>query len=295
MIRIYAMLVKPGIIFGNIITTAAGFALASQGHFNYLLFLYVLAGLSCIIGSACVLNNYIDRKSDQKMSRTKNRPLARGLIAPYKALSFAGVLGIMGISILALYTNVLAVLCAAFGLFAYVVLYSLGKYLSVYGTVIGSISGAMPPVVGYCAVSHHFDMAALLLFLIIVLWQMPHFFAIAMYRLDDYQAASIPVLPVKKGNHVTKIHMLLYILAFTLSASLLTFFGYKGYAYLMVVALLGVVWLILSVQGFKSTNDRLWALKMFRYSLVVVMALSVMIACGYPRSHSYGLTVHRHL
>ncbi len=272
------MLIKPGIIMGNVITTAAGFVLASRGELDFALFFAVLAGLACIIGSACVFNNCIDRTSDQKMERTRHRPLARGLISLSRALSFALVLALLGVTILALYTNFLTVMIATFGFFMYVILYSIWKYLSEYGTMIGSISGAVPPVVGYCAVTNHFDGGAWLLFLIMVLWQMPHFFAIALYRLDDYKAAAIPVLPLKRGNFVTKVHMLVYIVAFTGTAVLLTLFGFTGYAYLIVALLMGVAWLILSIKGFKSTNDTLWARQMFRLSLVVVTALSLMIS-----------------
>lgn len=280
MIKIYAMLTKPGIIMGNIITTAAGFALASVmlGSIDYILFIAILMGLGLVIGSACVFNNYIDRKSDEKMERTKNRPLVTGKISVKKALIFGMLLLAAGITLLSLYTNFLTVLIATFGFFAYVFLYSISKYLSTYGTMIGSISGAVPPVVGYCGVTNHFDGAALLLFLIMVLWQMPHFFAIAMYRLEDYKKASIPVLPLKRGNHVTKVHMMLYIIAFTFTACLPTWIGYTGVVSLCVAAFFGLAWLILNIKGFKSTNDTLWAKEMFRFSLFVVTALSLALA-----------------
>ena len=114
--------------------------------------------------------------------------------------------------------------------------------------------------------------------MIVALWQMPHFFAIAMFRLEDYAAASIPVLPVKRGIRTTKIHMLLYIVAFMIAALLLTSFGYTGYSYLVVAALLGLAWLWLCIKGFKSENEQLWARNMFRLSLVVITALSIMIS-----------------
>jgi protoheme IX farnesyltransferase len=277
MIRTYYLLTKPGIIFGNLITTASAFILASRGHFDFLLFLATMAGLGLIIASACVFNNYIDRNSDKKMARTKNRPLVKGLISGENAIAFAIFLGLGGILILALYTNLLAVSIALTGFFVYVVLYSFWKYHSSSATLVGSISGAVPPVVGYCAASDCFDAGALIFFLILVLWQMPHFFAIAMYRLTDYTAASIPVLPVKKGNYATKIHMLLYIIAFIIATLMLIVFGYTGYLYLTVAALLGLAWLFLCIKGFKCNNDRLWARKMFVFSLVVVMGLCIVI------------------
>ena len=106
---------------------------------------------------------------------------------------------------------------------------------------------------------------------------MPHFFAIAIYRFDDYAAASIPVLPVKKGFHVTKIQMLLYLIGFILSALALSLFGYTGYVYIGAVVLLGGVWVWLAVKGFKAENNKLWARKMFLFSLVTITLLSLVI------------------
>ena len=120
----------------------------------------------------------------------------------------------------------------------YAAIYTIWKHKTLYGTAIGSIAGAIPPVIGYSAVTNQLDLAALLLFLIVVFWQMPHFFAIAMYRFDDYAAASIPVFPVVRGMHAAKIRILSYIVAFTLSSSMLTLSGYVGYAYLTVTSLL---------------------------------------------------------
>lgn len=270
------MLTKPGIILGNIITTASGFALASRGHIDFSLFLITLIGLGFVIASAGVFNNYIDRKMDAKMERTKNRALPKGLITPQKALIFASLLGVIGLVVLS-YTNLLTVFVALTGFFVYLVLYAFMKYRSFYGTLIGSIAGAVPPVVGYCAVSDHFDTAALLLFVIVVLWQMPHFFSIAIYRIDDYAAASIPVLPIEKGMYTTKVHMLLYIIVFMMTTLLLTLSGYTGYLYALVAILLSLSWMALCLRGFTVNNDKRWARKMFVCSLVVIMGLCITI------------------
>lgn len=278
MIKAYYMLTKPGIVLGNIITTAGGFALASKGYIDYGLLLATLIGLSFVIASAGVFNNYLDRESDKKMERTKNRPLVRKLMTEKSALIFASLLGGMGTLILALYTNPLTVLITLAGFVVYVVLYIILKYRSVHGTLVGSVSGAVPPLVGYCAVSNQFDLGAILLFMILVLWQMPHFFAIAMYRFDDYVAASIPVLPVKKGVLATQIQMLIYIAAFMAAALMLTLFGYTGYAYLAVAVLLSLAWFGLGLTGFSIGNHRLWARKMFLFSLITITLLCLMIS-----------------
>src|SRR3990167_1364451 len=196
MIRAYYMLTKPGIILGNIITTTAGFFLASKGHVNWVLFLFTFFGLSLLIGSACVFNNYIDRKYDKKMERTKNRALAKGLIAPWKALVFGSFLAVLGAFLLFTYINFIAATLSIIGFVVYVTMYSFYKYHSSHGTLVGSLAGAIPPVVGYIAASFHLDLGAVLLFLILVFWQMPHFYSIAIYRMREYAAAGVPVLPL---------------------------------------------------------------------------------------------------
>jgi len=266
----YYLLTKPGIVMGNLFTLAAGFLLASKGVIDFRLFLETLLGLALIMSSACIFNNYIDRQVDKKMERTKNRVLVKGLISGRNAILFALFLGVIGTLILLLYTNLLTVFVAGMGFFVYVILYSFWKGRTIYGTAIGSIAGAVPPVVGYCAVSNHFDAGALILFTMMVLWQMPHFFSIALYHFDDYTAAKIPVLPVIKGIARTKIHMVLYIVAFILAATMLTFFNYTGYVYLIVTMSIGFMWLGLCMQGFKSHNDQLWGRDMFRVSLLMI-------------------------
>ncbi len=273
----YYLLTKPGILLGNLVTVAAGFLLASKGAIDLWLFFQTLIGLAFIMASACVFNNFIDRQIDQKMKRTKNRALVKGLISGRNAIFFAICLGVLGNLILFLYTNLLTVLVAGTGFFVYVVLYSFWKGRTIYGTAIGSIAGAVPPVVGYCAVSNHFDAGALILFMMLILWQMPHFFAIAMSNFDDYVAAEIPVLPVIKGALRTKIHMVLYILAFMLAAIMLTFFNYTGYLYLLVALTGGGMWLLLCLKGFNSRDDQLWGRRMFQLSLVLITAICFVI------------------
>ncbi len=279
-VKKYYELTKPGIIYGNAITTLAGFFLAEKGHFSIIIFLGVLIGSSLVMASGCVFNNYLDRDIDARMKRTKNRPSVKGEIAGPAMLGFGTVLGILGFLTLILGTNLLTTLIGLVGFVAYVVLYTYSKRRTVYGTIIGSMSGAVPPVAGYCAVTNHFDAAAVILFLILVLWQIPHFYAIAMYRLDDYAAAAIPVLPLKRGMLVTKIHILAYITAFIVATAALTIFGYTGYIFLVLAATLGLSWLWYGIKGFRTTENILWGRHMFRFSLLVLTVLSLVIACN---------------
>lgn len=273
----YYLITKPGIILGNLITVAAGFLLASHGKLHFALFLACMGGLGLIMASACVFNNYIDRPLDKKMDRTKDRALVTGAISVKNALTFATLLGLSGFAILLYFINPIATAVAAIGFIVYVLLYSGWKSKTVYGTAIGSIAGAVPPVVGYTAVSNQIDLGAVLLFAVLVLWQMPHFFSIALYRLNDYQKAGIPVLPLEKGILRTKIHMTLYIVAFIATASLLTIYGYLGYVYLSVVLIAGLAWLILSIEGFKRKDNEVFGKQMFCLSLGVITVICLVI------------------
>jgi protoheme IX farnesyltransferase len=202
-------------------------------------------------------------------------------VKPIPALVYASTLGLFGFALLVAFTNLLAVWLAAAGFAIYLAAYGFTKRHWPLGTVVGSFSGAIPPVVGYTAVTGHFDSAALILFGILVLWQMPHFYSIALFRLDDYRSARLPVLPAKRGVQPTKIYIICYVVAFALIAPLLTPLGYTGRLYLAVTVLLGLSWLWLAAQGLHVANDRLWARRMFGVSLIVICTLSFVIALGH--------------
>lgn len=272
MIKTYYLVTKPGIIMGNLITTVAGFALASAGFFDLLLFSSMFVGLGLVIASACVFNNYIDRVADAKMKRTKNRAMASGAISEHGALWFAITLAFLGFFLLGKFTNTVAVATAFVGFFIYVGLYSFWKYKTSLATLVGSIAGAVPPVVGYAAATGVFDARAAILFLFLVLWQMPHFYSIAIYRMEDYAAANIPVLPIAKGVEATKRQMAYYILGFMAAQAML--FAPMGMWYLLFSSTLSIAWGALSLKGFTDFDERTWARNMFLLSLVVITALS---------------------
>ena len=211
-IKRYINITKPGIIMGNLISVAGGFLLASRGEVDSLLMLMTVLGLSLVVASGCVLNNCIDTDIDAKMQRTRNRATVTGDVSIAHALQFGVALAVLGFGLLIRYTNSIAVGFAVLGYAVYVGVYSLYmKRKSVYGTLVGSLSGAVPPVVGYCAASGQFDAGAAILLLMFSLWQMPHSYAIAIFRFDDYAKANIPVLPVAKGIAKTKLHIVLYL------------------------------------------------------------------------------------
>lgn len=278
----FIQITKPGIIFGNVLSVAGGFFLASKGQIDFGMFLAAVIGTSLVVASGCVFNNCIDRDIDQKMERTKNRVLVQGLVSLKLALLYATILGVAGVGLLHTKTNPLAALLAVIGFVIYVGFYSLYfKRKSVHGTLIGSLSGAMPPVIGYCAVSNSFDFAALTLLVMFSLWQMPHSYAIAIFRFNDYLAAKIPVLPVERGIRVAKRHILLYILAFLVATLMLTFGGYAGLNYLAVAAAMGMYWLWMAWKGYKAVDDTVWARKLFVFSIFTISALSFMMSVDF--------------
>ena len=278
----FIQITKPGIIFGNVLSVAGGFFLASKGHVDLAVFLAAMIGTSLVVASGCVFNNCIDRDIDYKMERTKNRVLVQGLISLKLALVYATVLGVAGVALLYKVANPLAALFAVIGFIIYVGFYSLYlKRKSVHGTLVGSLSGAMPPVIGYVAVTNTFDVAALTLLVMFSLWQMPHSYAIAIFRFKDYQAASIPVLPVERGIEVAKKHILYYILAFVGATFMLTISGYAGISYFAVAAAMGMYWLYMAWTGNKAVDDTVWARKLFVFSIFTITALSVMMSVDF--------------
>lgn len=277
-IKLYYRLTKPGIIYGNAMTTAAGFLFASHLHVHIGLLLAMLLGISFVMASACVYNNYLDRGIDQKMARTKNRALVTGDISGPAALTYATVLGLIGFALLVAYTNLLTVILGVVAIFMYVIVYGIAKRTSIYGTLVGSIPGALPPVAGYTAVTNSFDLGAWFLFAILVLWQMPHFYAIAMYRREDYAAADIPVLTVKRGMKVAKRQIMLYILALGIVVVAMTVWGYTGVVFAVVMGLLCGMWLGRGWRTYRRLDDILWSRKMFFFSLTVLMVFSLMLS-----------------
>ena len=278
LLKKYYRLTKPGIVRGNTITAAAGFFLAAQGSIDFLLLLSTLFGSALVIASACVFNNYLDRNIDAKMARTQKRALVTGDISYTKALVFGSILGLTGFTILFTQTTILTTLAALIGFVFYVVVYGYAKRKSVHGTLVGTIPGALPLVGGYLAVTNQVDSATVLLFAIMVCWQMPHFYAIGIYRLKDYVSAGIPVLPAVKGIAATKKNMVGYTIGFVLACTALFVLGYAGYTYLIVITLVGLIWLKQSIYGLTVKDDVKWAKKFFGTSLIVLLTFSVLIS-----------------
>ena len=280
--------IKPGIDFGNAITVLGGYFLAAKGHPDWLVLFQVLIGTMAVIASGCVINNIIDRDIDSKMQRTCDRVLVTGQLSIVNAFLYAAALLAVGVLCLAA-TTPLALYSALFGYAVYVGLYSLYfKRQSVWGTFIGSFSGAIPPVIGYAALTPSIDAVYWVLFAMFAIWQMPHAYAIAVFREKDYSAADIPVLPVKYSFRTTQWHITISIALFVIVGSLLTAFKATGYAYLAVHLALSGYWLWISMKPIKvdSEQDQIaqqvkWAYKVFGLSIVIMMALCFMMGVNY--------------
>lgn len=272
-------LTKPGVLAGNAITVPAGYFLAAQGIIDWQEFLAVFAGSSLVIASACVINNYLDQDIDRRMERTKSRPLTAGQVPGWLAIVFGVLLGAGGLAVLWLHTNWLVVIIGVIGFVDYVWLYGAwSKRSSWHGTLIGSISGAVPILAGYVAASGQIDLGAILVFLVLFFWQMPEFYSIAIYRRDEYAAASLPVISVVKGKKPTVTYIFVYTILFVASSLALTVFGYTSWIYFLLMGLAGSYWIYLGYQGFTSSNIDTWAKRMFRFSLLILLLFCALVS-----------------
>lgn len=280
-VRAYYQLTKPGVLYGNVLSGVAGFFLAAAGDINWVSFFSMLVGMSAVIASACVINNYLDQDIDIAMERTKKRPSVTGSIPGWAMVAYSFVLFIIGITALWFGTNVLTVIVGLLGFVTYVWLYgALSKRRSIHGTLVGSISGAMPILGGYTAAANVIDIGAILVFLIIFFWQFPEFYSIAIYRRKEYAAAKIPVMPVVKGIRSTIIQIFIYTILYVLSTLALTFYGYTGFVYAAVMLIVGARWIMIGYEGLHTKSPDKWARKMFKFSMISILILCVMLSVG---------------
>jgi heme o synthase len=278
-VKDFLALIKIGIVNSNMITVFTGLFLAMQ--LNGLHFLhhidvlfYTLFGTGLIIAGSAALNNLIDRDIDPVMSRTKQRPTVTGRFKAPAVLALALAFIILGEALL-FTASTAAGFWGLAGILSYVVLYSMwSKRKHVGNTVVGSISGAIPPLIGWAAIEPSLGLGAWALFLIMFIWQPPHFYALAMRRTEEYRAANIPMLPVVKGFARTKKSMLFWVLLLFPLPFLLS---ELGVVFIILATLLNIGWLYLAIKGFKAKDDMKWATKMFVYSLNYMTILFVSI------------------
>lgn len=277
----YLQLIKPGITLSNTLATVAGAFLATSiVGFQWTALLAVIAGVALVIASACVFNNIIDRDIDKKMKRTVRREVAKGSINVPHATAYLVALGLAGFALLFFFTNLLTVVLGIIAYVWYVGIYGYAKRTTAYSTLIGGVPGALPPVAGYTALTGSLDLATLALFAILFFWQLPHFYAIAMFRRDDYKNAGLPVWSVRYGMTSTKNQLFITVVLYALSAGLLTLFGYTGIIYLVLSSVLSIYWIYKGVALYNKGDDVKWAKAMFGISLLVLLAMVVLISVG---------------
>jgi protoheme IX farnesyltransferase len=271
-------LTKPRITFLMLITTFTGMWLAARGLPPLLTTLYTMIGVGLASASSCALNNYIDREIDREMTRTRNRPLPGDRLDPKVAIYLGFTLGLLSFVLLATTVNLLTASLALFTNFFYVVIYTLWlKRTSPLCTSIGGISGALPPVIGITAVTGHITPAAIALFIFMYLWQPPHFWALAIIRKDEYARVNIPMLPVVKGDRVTKRQMLIYTVALIPASLALTWLGVTGWMYAAIALVMSLIYLGLTIDFALRPVTAKYSYRLFFFSILYLCLLFVMM------------------
>jgi len=271
----YVRLTKPRIISLLLVTTAGAMFVAAGGVPEGWLFFWTMVGGYLAAGGANAINHYIDRDIDGRMSRTTERPVVAGRVAPARALAFGIGLGALSALVLGTFANWLAAGLALLGLALYVGVYTLWlKRTSVHNIVIGGSAGAVPPLVGWAAVTGELGLSAWLLFAIVFYWTPPHFWALALMLRRDYAAAGIPMLPVVRGEQETKRQILLWTFVMIAVSILPVVSGAAGLFYLVSALALGAVFLALAVLLARDPGIG-WARATFHYSLLYLALIFV--------------------
>lgn len=266
-LRDYAVLTKPGVMALLLVTTLCAMLVAAQGLPTLGTLFWTLVGGALASGGAGAINHYVDRDIDAVMTRTRRRPLPAGRVAPEYALVFGVVLSVLAVYVLTAFVNPVAALLSLAGNLFYVFVYTIWlKRLTPQNIVIGGAAGAVPPLVGWAAVTGHLSVAALLMFLLVFAWTPPHFWALALYKRGDYAAAGVPMLPAVRGEEETRRQILFYTVAMVLTSLLFYPLGVLGLPYLVAAAALGVRFLWLVARLYRERSDRL-AKQVFLYSM----------------------------
>ncbi len=273
--RDYLELCKPRVVMLMLLTVLVGMYLAAPGWIPLELVFCSVLGVGCCAGSAAAINHVVDRRIDAIMARTKKRPVAHGRMSEKQAIYFAVLLGTFGLIVLSCWVNTLTAILTFITLMGYAGVYTgYLKRATPQNIVIGGLAGAAPPLLGWTAVTGYFDGRALLLVLIIFVWTPPHFWALAIYRLEEYKKAAIPMLPVTHGVRFTKLHVLLYTVLLLISTALPVVVGMSGVIYGVTAGLLGARFLWWAVKLYR-TEQGVVAMQTFRFSIVYLMLLFV--------------------
>ena len=263
----YINLCKPKIVLLLTITALVGMLLSINFYSNILDGLASLLGFALLAGASAALNQIFDRETDKNMNRTKTRPLASGEISLFSALTFTAILLFVGSSLLLYFSNLLTLLITTFGFIFYSLIYTIYlKWSTPQNIVIGGLSGALPPLIGWTAVNNDISLLPLTLVLVIFLWTPPHFWPLAIDRLEEYKKEGVPMMPIAKGVSRTKKEMVVYAILL-LAASLAPFFyGLTGYFYLISTTALNLYFIYLCIAYLNDRENEL-SMKIFNFSV----------------------------
>ena len=263
----YINLCKPKIVLLLTITALVGMLLSINFYSNILDGLASLLGFALLAGASAALNQIFDRETDKNMNRTKKRPLASGEISLFSALTFTAILLFVGSSLLLYFSNLMTLLITTFGFIFYSLIYTIYlKWATPQNIVIGGLSGALPPLIGWTAVNNDISLLPLTLVLVIFLWTPPHFWPLAIDRLDEYKKEGVPMMPIAKGVSRTKKEMVVYAILL-LAASLAPFFyGLTGYFYLISTTALNLYFIYLCIAYLNDRENEL-SMKIFNFSV----------------------------
>ncbi|MDH4190670.1 MAG: heme o synthase [Betaproteobacteria bacterium] len=271
--RSFYALTKPRVVSLIVFTAVIGMLLATPGMVETRILLAGTAGIALVAGAAAAINCLVEQKIDALMQRTRWRPLPQGELTPIQTLAFAGLVGGFGLWLLVHFVNALTMWLTLATFVGYAVVYTvILKPATPQNIVIGGASGAMPPVLGWTAVTGEVGLEAMVLFLIIFAWTPPHFWSLALYRTADYARAGLPMLPVTHGSRYTRVQVLLYTLIL-FAVTLMPFsIRMSGGLYLAVACLLGAIYIGYAVRILLTYSDAL-ARRCFRYSILYLAVL----------------------
>ncbi len=274
--RDYLELCKPNVVALMLLTSLIGMLLAVPGMVPWQVLIFGNFGIALCAASAATVNHIVDQHIDLTMKRTMNRPVAQGRISNFHAIVYAAVLGVSGMLVLKIFTNDLTMWLTFGALIGYAGIYTgFLKRATPQNIVIGGLAGAVPPLLGWTAVTDQIQGHALLLVLIIFAWTPPHFWALAIHRRDDYAKAKIPMMPVTHGIKLTALHVVLYTLML-IAITLLPFVtGMFSWLYLIGALVLGFGFLYRSVQLYRGKKNA--GMDAFKYSIIYLMALFVIM------------------
>jgi protoheme IX farnesyltransferase len=275
LLKSYYLLCKPNVVYMMLICALVGMLLAEESVSSISRIVIALIGIAFCSGSAASINQVIDRKADASMTRTDQRPIPQGELSAVHASTFALVIGLTGALILYFFINTLTMILTLASLIGYAFIYTVYlKRATPQNIVIGGLAGAAPPLLGWASISNTVDPYALLLVLIIFVWTPPHFWALAIYRKDEYAKESIPMLPVTHGVAFTKLQIVLYTIILFIVSVLPYIVLMSGWIYLFSAITLSSLFMYYSIKLYYS-DDNAFAMKTFNFSIYYIFLIFV--------------------